>query len=146
MEELRRFLLVRDHDISGVSGTGVVAEGVCFSDGTAAVRWRGEKQSTVVWNSIDDAIAIHGHGGATRIEWLDREADVPRRTHMSLAELEDFLVKLGDKVEFLLGVFAGYRESEMGEEIAELYKATSLTRLGTRQLLDQMIRTELERS
>jgi hypothetical protein len=64
------FLLVREEDVSGVSGTGVVAEGVQFSDGKVALRWRGDKASTVVWDSIEDAMAIHGHDGKTRVDWL----------------------------------------------------------------------------
>lgn len=68
----RRFRLVRDHDVSGVSGVGAVAEGVEFTDGSCVVRWTaGEHRSTVVWASVEDALAIHGHGGATRVEWLD---------------------------------------------------------------------------
>jgi hypothetical protein len=68
---MKRFQLVRDVDISGVSGTGIVADGVQFSDGTTVVHWRGERRSTVVWPSIHDVQAIHGHNGATHIEWLD---------------------------------------------------------------------------
>lgn len=65
---MRIFHLQRDIDVSGVSGVGVVAEGVVFSDGTAVVRWIvGEHQSTVFWDSIADVEAIHGHNGATRI-------------------------------------------------------------------------------
>lgn len=69
--DMRRFYLVRDTDVSGVSGTGVVAEGIEFSDGTCVIRWQGERRSTVVWPSIEDVKAIHGHGGATRIMWAD---------------------------------------------------------------------------
>ncbi len=65
----RTFTLDRDVDISGVSGTGVVAEGVQFSDGTVVLRWRGEHASTVVWSSVESALAIHGHDGATRVVW-----------------------------------------------------------------------------
>lgn len=68
---MRRFKLHRDRDVSGVSGTGIVAEGVVFSDGTCVVRWGGARRSTVVWNSIDDVQAIHGHGGATYVDWVD---------------------------------------------------------------------------
>ena len=64
------FQLHRDTDVSGVSGTGVVADGAVFPDGTTVVRWRGERQSTVVWPSIEDVRVIHGHGGATRVVWL----------------------------------------------------------------------------
>lgn len=68
---MKRFILERTEDVSGVSGTGTVAEGVMFDDGVTVVHWRGERRSTVVWPSIEDATAIHGHDGATRIVWLD---------------------------------------------------------------------------
>lgn len=71
MSESSRFHLARDVDVSGVSGVGVVADGIEFPDGTCVIRWRGERQSTVVWPSIADVEAIHGHGGATRIMWDD---------------------------------------------------------------------------
>lgn len=67
----RRFQLQRAHDVSGVSGTGVVAFGVMFPDQTVAIRWRGRHASTVVWERLDDAIAVHGHSGATTVEWID---------------------------------------------------------------------------
>lgn len=72
----RPFLLIRDIDHTGVSGTGCVAEGCEFTDGSVALRWYGEHASTVLWKTIDDAMAIHGHDGATRIVWLDELAYV----------------------------------------------------------------------
>lgn len=51
---------------TGISGTGVVAEGVVFGDGSCVMHWLGDVASTVVYNSIDDVIAIHGHGGKRR--------------------------------------------------------------------------------
>lgn len=71
----RRFVLYRHTDISHVSGVGVVAWGVEFPDGSVAIRWHGAHPSTVAWASVADAIAIHGHSGATEIQWLDEEAD-----------------------------------------------------------------------
>lgn len=68
---MQTFTLERDTDVSGVSGTGTVADGVVFPDGVAVIRWRGDRQSTVVWPSIEDVEAIHGHNGATRIVWKD---------------------------------------------------------------------------
>lgn len=65
----RAFVLERDTDHTGVSGTGTVADGVEFPDGTVVVRWRGPMASTVVWARIEDAVAVHGHGGATRVVW-----------------------------------------------------------------------------
>lgn len=69
----RRFRLVRHTDVSGISGTGVVCHGVEFPDGTVVLRWcaPGRPSSTVVWASIDAVEEIHGHDGATEIEWID---------------------------------------------------------------------------
>jgi len=69
---MKRFLLERLTDVSGVSGIGIVAEGVAFTDGSAVIHWiAGEHHSTVVWPAIEGVEAIHGHGGATQIVWID---------------------------------------------------------------------------
>ena len=70
--KLKRFCLARDHDITGVSGTGIVAEGVLFSTGWVALTWLTAVNSLVFYPSIDNVGAIHGHSGSTRIMWLDR--------------------------------------------------------------------------
>lgn len=67
-----RFRLVRIEDESGISGTGHVADGVQFVDGTCALRWLTEKRSTAIYTTPQDLEAIHGHGGKTVIEWLDQ--------------------------------------------------------------------------
>jgi len=67
------FHLVRDEDETGISGTGVVAEGVVFSDGVVALRWTPSKNPTSVVfheNGLGSVQAIHGHGGKTRIVML----------------------------------------------------------------------------
>lgn len=69
----RRFLLVRSEDATGTSGTGTVAEGTRFRDGTVALRWLTATTSTALYASIGDVIAIHGHEGRTTIHWLDEE-------------------------------------------------------------------------
>lgn len=70
---MRRFELHRDEDVSGVSGTGVVAEGVVFTDGPAVLRWTSEWPTSVVWHDrgVESVEQIHGHDGRTRIVWLD---------------------------------------------------------------------------
>lgn len=73
---MKRFLLYRDSDDSGVSGTGVVAEGVMFTDGTAVMRWVSEHTSTAVYRSVEDIKTIHGHGGATKLVWIDEQEPV----------------------------------------------------------------------
>ena len=71
MELMRRFVLNRMSDVSGISGTGYVACGVCFSDGLCVMRWTTETSSTVVYDSVVDLMEVHGHGGATVLIWLD---------------------------------------------------------------------------
>jgi hypothetical protein len=66
----RLFELVRSEDPSGVSGTGVVALGVEWPDGTVALHWPGDNPSTAVWGSVDAVLAIHGHAGLTVVRWL----------------------------------------------------------------------------
>lgn len=67
----RRFTLVRDVDETGVSGTGVIVEGIESTDGTVALRWLTGAPSTAVYASMADVETIHGHGGKTRIVWID---------------------------------------------------------------------------
>lgn len=68
---MKTFHLQRETDVTGISGTGVVAEGVEFSDGCVVIRWvTGAHRSTVQWDGgIEDVYAIHGHGGATQVVW-----------------------------------------------------------------------------
>lgn len=65
----RTFKFLRTQDVSGVSGTGVVAEGVVFTNGKCAVTWYGKLASVTVYNSFEECAAIHGHGGGTRFEF-----------------------------------------------------------------------------
>lgn len=96
MSEARRFHLLRHQDISGVSGTGIVADGIVWPDGTASLRWRGDRPSTVHWDRIADAKAVHGHGGATEIV-LDDAADRLAR-----------IAEAHQQGEYAAGVTSGY--------------------------------------
>ncbi|MFD3431222.1 hypothetical protein [Nocardia fluminea] len=67
------FVLRRDTDISGYSGTGDIADGVVFADGTVAMHWRdrdGRASGTVVAPNIRHIIEPHGHDGFTRVVWV----------------------------------------------------------------------------
>lgn len=68
---LRRFYLQRTVDESGISGTGVVAEGVVYSSGWVAVRWRTATPGLTFFPSIEDLIGVHGHQGKTEVVFLD---------------------------------------------------------------------------
>jgi hypothetical protein len=71
----RRFVLERDEDETGISGTGVVVEGVEFSDGRVAYRWMSEHRTDQLADSMAKVEAVHGHNGKTRIVWLDPPDD-----------------------------------------------------------------------
>lgn len=66
------FRLVRDVDVSGVSGTGVVAHGAEFPGGRVVLNWivPNTVNSLGVFDSLADMLAIHGHRGSTHIEWF----------------------------------------------------------------------------
>lgn len=70
---VRRFLLVRKRDLTGVSGTGIVAEGAMFSSGLSVLRWLREPHAVGMYQSISDLIAVHGHEGATQVQFIDQE-------------------------------------------------------------------------
>jgi len=63
--------LERDEDVSGVSGTGIVAYGAIFPDGTVVLRWDTRVRSTVMYDSLADLETITGHGGRTRVVFDD---------------------------------------------------------------------------
>lgn len=71
----RAFHLERLVDATGISGTGQIAEGCVFADGTCVLRWLTKNRSTAVYASMRDLIAIHGHGGGTVVRWHGFRAD-----------------------------------------------------------------------
>ena len=68
---MRRFILDRKEDATGVSGTGRVAEGIVFSNGWCSLTWLTSHTSVVFYPCIDDVEFIHGHGGKTQVVFLD---------------------------------------------------------------------------
>ena len=63
------FHLIRIEDVSGVSGEGVVAEGVEFTDKSCCLRWYGDLKSFEIHDSIENLLKIHGHTNKTKIEY-----------------------------------------------------------------------------
>src|SRR3990167_8446335 len=70
VKSIETFVLRRLEDESGISGTGYVAEGVQFSNGKCVLAWVTEHQSIAVYDSMDELLAVHGHGGKTIIVWV----------------------------------------------------------------------------
>ena len=53
------FLMVRHHDETGVSGTGVVLEGCVFNNGKCVTAWLSGRPGTTVWDSFEAFKEIH---------------------------------------------------------------------------------------
>ena len=64
---MRPFWLQRVEDESGVSGVGLVAEGVVLSNGWCALTWLTGNKSVAFYPSLEEVEAIHGHDGKTKI-------------------------------------------------------------------------------
>ena len=72
LSNMKRFVLRRHEDVSGTSGTGVVAEGVQFSNGSISLHWISQYESVEQVANIAVVEEIHGHGGKTEIIWIDK--------------------------------------------------------------------------
>ena len=68
---MKRFQLNRKEDVSGISGIGIIAEGVVFHDGQVVLSWFGQHHTVEILPDISSVEAIHGHGGTTAIEYTD---------------------------------------------------------------------------
>ena len=71
---IRTFILQRDVDVSGVSGTGTVASGIHWVEpDIIALRWNSEFPTSVVFHErgLESMKHVHGHDGKTRIIWLN---------------------------------------------------------------------------
>ena len=68
-----QFHLVRSEDVSGISGTGVVAKGVRLPSGKIALEWCTEITPTIgIYDNIEIVEQVHGHGGKTVVRWIDK--------------------------------------------------------------------------
>ncbi|MDQ3108140.1 MAG: hypothetical protein M3Q68_10100 [Actinomycetota bacterium] len=84
-EGMRRFVMHRERDASGVSGTGLVLEGVHFSTGVVVVHWLTPppRGSISVFDSLDQFLSIHVRphpGNQTILVFEDGEQMTPAPT------------------------------------------------------------------
>ena len=68
---VKAFYLYRHEDISGLSGTGVVAVGCQFPNGRVVFQWCTYRSSMEIYDSLENLIEIHGHNGATEVVFGD---------------------------------------------------------------------------
>ena len=77
----RQFVLVRHKDVTGTSGTGVVAEGVVFEDGQAVLKWLRKPYALGVFPSLKNLLDIHGHEGNTQVRFLHTQRSITNRSN-----------------------------------------------------------------
>lgn len=81
---MRPFHFQRVEDESGTSGTGIVAEGVEFSDGSVVLHWFNEDNPDLDTaadgfafkpgpDGVRDTLLVHGHGNKTHVVFHDGE-------------------------------------------------------------------------
>jgi hypothetical protein len=82
---MRRFVMRRVNDVSGVSGTGVVLEGVLFSTGVTVIHWLTPppRGSIAVFDSFAQFLSIHV---------------APHPENHTLLEFEDGVQLSGDRL------------------------------------------------
>jgi hypothetical protein len=74
---MRRFILQREIDETGISGTGIIAEGVVFDEkgrpgeGKVVLHWCTSESSIVIYENLNGVTKVHCHNGNTKIIWID---------------------------------------------------------------------------
>lgn len=117
---MRVFELHRKVDETGVSGVGVVAQGIEFDSGWCALAWLTEYRSVAIYPSLGELIAIHGHDGSTQII---------QRVEVDLQKVNVLLVNLAqDEVENIgVGLSSnGEYVWEQREAFADLFRPVRL--------------------
>lgn len=131
------FSLRRDEDATGVSGTGHVADGVMWPDGSASLRWRGKDPSVVHWDRFESVRKVHGHNGATRLVWDLHAATSPDLAAVhALAYDRDTLVNviIYHGRTSIKGCHCGWAElgKSHAEHVADVYEASVTARADRR--------------
>lgn len=72
---MKTFTLIRLEDVTGISGTGIVAQGVEFDSGRCVMEWLTAFKSIGVYQNSNELIQIHGHDGKTVMQYDDGPFD-----------------------------------------------------------------------
>lgn len=78
-DKVKPFYLLRHVDLTGTSGTGVVAMGAIMPSGQVFLEWTASNH--VSWNmfdNIEDVNLINGHDGNTEIIYGDPQPKIPK--------------------------------------------------------------------
>jgi len=69
--KMKQFYLHRIEDISGVSGTGIIAHGMILPSGRVVMEWVTTHKSIAIYDSIDEIQLLHAHKGKTNLVYVD---------------------------------------------------------------------------
>lgn len=102
----RLFRLMRDKDETDVSGTGHVASGTVWPDGSVTLKWHTNGATGANINhypSLGNMLGIHGHlskvwpyGYTTKVVYVENEEPIAGKL---LRELSEFAYELGNAAE-----------------------------------------------
>lgn len=67
LDTIKEFYLLRNKDINGISGTGVIARGVVLPSGRCVMEWQTVHPTITIFANIDEVKFLHGHEGATDV-------------------------------------------------------------------------------
>jgi hypothetical protein len=67
----QRFVLERKEDVSGMSGTGIVAVGIVLPSGMVVMEWVSFEKSMGIYHSIAQLEKVHGHEGRTLVRFIE---------------------------------------------------------------------------
>jgi len=67
MQDIKPFYLLRNEDETGISGTGIVAIGAIYPSGKCVIEWLTFTTSMNIYNTFDQVVEVHGHGGKTQV-------------------------------------------------------------------------------
>ena len=89
----KKFFLNRKIDETGMSGTGIVAEGVLLPNKIAVMWWLVPPFTVSIYSSIQELEKLHSHGKGTTEVLFKRRGIKP--SHISFDEVEDVELKGG---------------------------------------------------
>lgn len=83
---MKTFYVEREEDVSGVSGTGRVAEGIEWSDGTVVLHWISDMSSTNIYGNMKQMLKVHGHGGKLKVVVVYEEPNPDSEKNVTIDE------------------------------------------------------------
>lgn len=66
---MKIFRLNRLEDVTNISGTGIITEGIEFSNGRVVLMWL-NSESFGIFDSMEKMLSVHGHNGKTVVEYV----------------------------------------------------------------------------